>query len=103
MTTEVEVKESKGIKETLEILEGLKVCVPAVVEIAADMKLTTSDFKPAMEAIKQHSVVVAAIDNAKEALPEAKDLDMQELALIGAKTLELVKLTREAHSRGKAA
>lgn len=98
---EVEVKESKGIKETLEILKGLRVVVPAGVEVAADGKLSAKDIKPVVEAIKKYDVVVAAIKDGGDAIGEAKDYDMVELAQLGAEVLELVKDCKAALAAGK--
>lgn len=100
--SEVEVKaESKGIKETLEFVAGLKVVVPAGVEVAADKKISAKDIKPVVEVIKQYDVVVEAIKGAGDIVPEVKDLDQIELAQIGMATVELFKLSKEAYLRGK--
>lgn len=95
------VVEKKGIKETLEILAGLKVVVPAGVEIAADGNLSAKDIKPVVDAIKQYELVVEAIKNGGDAIGEAKDYDMIELAQIGSAFMEVVKLSKEAYARGK--
>ena len=99
MQTEVQ---SQGIKESLEILEGLIVVAPAGVEIAADKELSAKDIQPAVNAIKKYEIVVAAVENAKGAITEAKDYDMTELAVLGSKTLELINAIKEAYARGKA-
>jgi hypothetical protein len=93
--------ESKGIKETLEIIKGLEVVVPAGVEIAADGKVSAKDIKPVIEVVKQYDVVVAAIKDGGEAIGEAKDYDTLELAQIGGAFLEVVKKSKEAYARGK--
>lgn len=93
--------ESKGIKETLEIIKGLEVVVPAGVEIAADGKLSAKDVKPIVEVVKQYDVIVKAIENGGEAIGEAKDYDMIELAQIGAAFMEVVKKSKAAYAAGK--
>lgn len=95
-------QESKGIKESLEILKGLRVVVPAGVEVAADGKLSAKDIKPVVEAIKKYDIVVEAVKNGGDAIGEAKDYDIAELALIGAETLELIKDIKAAFIAGKA-
>lgn len=95
------VVESKGIKESLEILEGLNVVVPAIVEIVADKDLSMKDTAPALAAIKQYAVVIEAVKNGGDAIGEAKDYDMSELAIIGAKTMEIIKNVKEAYAKGK--
>lgn len=94
-------KEAKGIKESLEILKGLRIVVPAGVEVMSDGKLSAKDIKPVVEAIKKYDVVVEAVKNGGEAILEAKDYDMAELALIGAETLELIKDIKAAFAAGK--
>lgn len=100
MTEPVKV-ESKGIKESMEILKGLRVVVPAGVEVAADGKLSAKDIKPVVDAVKKYDVVVEAVKNGGEAIGEAKDYDMIELAAIGAETLELIKDIKAAYAAGK--
>lgn len=95
-------KESKGVKETLEFVAGLKVVVPAAVEIAADKKLSMKDVKPVVEVVKKHEVLVDAIEGMGDILPEAKDLDTLELAQIGSALLEVLKESKAAYARGKA-
>ena len=97
-----EKEQSIGIKETLEIIEGLGVVVPAGVEVAADKQLSAKDIKPVVEAIKKYDIVVDAIKDSGEAIKEAKDYDMIELAQIGAAFLDkVIKPTKAAYERGK--
>lgn len=99
----VEVKESLGIKETLEIIAGLGVVVPCGVEVAADGKLSSKDIKPVVEAIKKYDVVVAAVKDGGDAIKESKDYDMIELAQIGKAFLDQVIVpTKAAYAAGKA-
>lgn len=102
MTEPKEVSEKKDIKEIMEFLEGLKVVVPAGVEIAADKKISMKDVKPVVEVVKKYEVVVDAVQGIGEIVPEAKDLDTIELAQIGAKVMEIVKESKAALARGKA-
>lgn len=104
MTTETETepkKETKGVKEILEFMDGLAVVVPMGVEVAADKQLSSKDIKPVVEAVKKYDIVVDGIKGYEDIIPEAKDIDQMELMQIGAKAVELFKLSKEAYLRGK--
>lgn len=90
-----------GIKETLEFVAGLKIAVPAGVEILADGKLSSKDIKPVVEAVKHYDIVVEAVKGADLIVPEVKDLDTLELAQIGAAVLDVFKEAQAAYKRGK--
>ncbi len=95
------VIESKGVKETLEFVEGLKIVVPAGVEVLADGKLSSKDIKPVVEVVKQYQVIVDAVKGVDLVIPEVKDLDTIELAQIGAAVLEVFKASQAAYAAGK--
>lgn len=92
---------SHGIKESLEVIEGLKVVLPAGVEIAADGKLSAKDIKPVVDAIKKYDVIVAAVKDSSFVLKEGKDYDQAELAQVGLAFVGLLPLIKDAYVRGK--
>lgn len=86
-----EVKESKSVKESLEIIDGIEVLVDAGAEIMEDGKVNLSDVAALVSLAKKFDVLKAAVDGAKEAPEEMKDLDEMELIQLGSKVYGLIK------------
>jgi hypothetical protein len=89
-----ETVEKLGINETLEILEGAKVLSVAVSGALKDGKIGLADLQYAVELAKQFDVFKDAVTGAEKAIPEAKDLDSAEAAIILAKVFEIVAAIR---------
>lgn len=84
------MSENKGIKETLEVLEGFKaVAVPVKVALKDGLQIT--DLAQALEVIKKYEVILAAVEGAGDVVAEAKDLDAAESTIIVAKLFEVIK------------
>ena len=95
-TTETEVKEeSKSIKESMEILDGLEVIIDAGAEVMADGEVNLSDINALIEVAKKFDILKKAVDNAGEASDEMKDLDEMELIQLGSKAYSLIKKIKE--------
>jgi hypothetical protein len=88
--------ESKGIKEISEALEGVEVVGVAAAKIAADGKISVSDVPAVVELAQKHEVLLAAVSGLDEAVLEAKDLDLAELAQIGSKAISILKAIKAA-------
>lgn len=89
------MSENKGIKETLEVLEGFKaVAVPVKVALKDGLQIT--DLAQALEVIKKYEVILAAVEGAGDVVAEAKDLDAAESTIIVAKLFEVIKEIKAA-------
>lgn len=93
------VESQKSIKEISEVLDGLKIIGVAGAKVLADGKLSVTDVPALIELAKNHGILVEAVKGADQVVPEAKDLDMSELAVIGAKALEIVKAVKSAYGK----
>ena len=91
-----EVKVEVGIKESLELLEGLKLLAVAGKKIAADGKVSVADLGEVMGLVNKVGVLVAAVQGVGEIKAEAKDLDAAELQQLALKALEIVNAVRAA-------
>jgi uncharacterized membrane-anchored protein len=89
------MSEAKGVKETLEVLEGFKV-VAVPVKAALKDGFQPSDLAQALEIIKKYQVVLDAIDGAADVVGEAKDLDPVEASVVAAKVFEVIKAIKAA-------
>ena len=97
-TTTVEVEEvaepvvqSRGTKETQEVIKALEVLAEFATKMFADGKVDGSDFMLAIEFFKKADVMVDAIKDIDELAAEIKDLDEQELIQLGLASYSLVK------------
>lgn len=85
----------EGIKESLELGDGLIVLLVGLKKIGADGKLNFSDAADVIEMLQNLPVLMAAVKDASKIKDEVKDLDDAELAALGAKYMELVKALRD--------
>lgn len=85
-----------GIKETLEVIAGLKVLGEFVAKVGADGKVNTKDVPHLISLVKNAGTLSEAVKDAGEVKAEAQDLTQEELAQIGLKALEMVKAIRAA-------
>ncbi len=83
------------IKNTLEVLDAVELLAVQGKKIAKD-GISLADLPEAIELVKHVDVIVAAVEDAKEVVDEAKDLDQAELIQIGSRVVALVKAIKEA-------
>jgi hypothetical protein len=95
MSDEVQ-QPSVGIKESLELLEGLKLLAVEAKKVLADGKLSAADLPVILDLINNVSVLVAAVQGLGEIKAEVKDLSAEEIQQLGAKVLEIVAAVKAA-------
>lgn len=78
-------------KNINEIFVALSVLSKAAVEITADGKVDVADAKHVLELLNEYKAFIAAIEDAKEVIDEAKDIDEQEAIQLGLAAYGLVK------------
>lgn len=86
--------EARGIKQCLELLEGIKVLAVDVKKVLADGKVDLKDLPVLMELLTQFSVLTAAVDGIDQIPAESKDLSSEEIAVLVDKVLEIVKIVK---------
>jgi len=84
------------IKESLELLEGVKLVGVAVAKIAKDGKLDLSDAAAVVELVKEADKLIEAVKGAEESLKELKDIDQVELLALGTAAYGVVKAILDA-------
>ena len=87
-----------GIKETLELLEGLKVVGVTGAKVFEDKKINLEDLPKLVELGQNFSVLKDAVEGIKDVDDELKELDQQEIMQIVSKVFELVKAIKEANN-----
>lgn len=92
------IQMSLAIDNTLVVTGALKTVVSDMVAILADGKLTFSDARYVPELV---TAVNAGLLAAGGVLPELKDLDAEETAVLAKEMYELVKMTIAAFSKSK--
>jgi len=85
-----------GVKESLELLEGVKVLGVAVKKIAADGKLNLSDLPLLFALLQDFGKLSAAVAGLEQIPAEVKDLSVEESNQLVAKVLEVVGAIRAA-------
>lgn len=88
--------EGKGIKETLELLDGLKVIGVTGSKVFADGKIKLDDLPKLLELGKKFEVIKEAVLGVDQIKDEVKDLDQEEIMQLVAKILELASAMKEA-------
>lgn len=88
--------EAVGIKESLELLDGLKILAIDVKKVFADGKVSIADLPVAMELLGQLGTLTAAIQGVDQILVEAKDLSAEEINALVAKVFEVVAAYKAA-------
>lgn len=85
-----------GIKETLELLQGLGDLAVDAKKLEANGKDYMADIAVAKDLFTQLPELTAAIGGISSVPAEVKELDSSELEQIGAKVLEIVARVRAA-------
>lgn len=88
--------DQKGIKETLELLQGVKDLVVDFKKVFADGKVNIEDLPVAMELLGQMGELTAAAQGVNDVWPELKDLSGDEIDQVVAKALEVVAAFKAA-------
>jgi len=84
------------IKETLELLEGVKILAKAVKKALADGKLGWDDAAVLLQLLDQQKALIDAISASNQVPAELKDLSFEEAKLIIDKVIEMVKEIKAA-------
>lgn len=90
---------SVGVKETLEILEGLKVLGVAAGKIASDGKVDLKDLGALLDVAKDFEVFVEAVKDGDKVVEEFKDLDAAEITQVVSKVFEIINAFKEAKAQ----
>jgi hypothetical protein len=94
------MEEQLGVKEVVEILEGLKVVSQVTGEVLEDGKVSVADLSHLLTFMKKFDTLKAAVEGAGGSLKEIKDLNQEEVAIVLGKTYEVVKVFIEAKKPG---
>lgn len=79
-----------GIKETSEVLDGLKLLATEAGKVLEDGKVNLKDLPVLLDLVQNVGVLKAAVDGAEEAPKEIKDLTQEEVAVLLGKVYEIV-------------
>lgn len=85
-----------GIKETMELLEGIKVLSVSGKQVFADGKVSLADLPVAMTLLTQFATLSNAVKDVNQIPAEAKDLTAEEANMLIAKVLEIVNVIKAA-------
>lgn len=85
-----------GIKEIVELLEGVKLLGINGKKVMADGKVDFSDFPVVLELLKQYATLVEAVKGLDQVPAEVKDLSADEAQVILAKVVEIVAALKAA-------
>ena len=89
-------------KNINEIFVALSVLSKAAVQITADGKVDVADAKHILELLNEYKAFIAAVEDAKLIVDEAKDIDEQEAVQLGLAAYGLVKDVVKAVKQMKA-
>ena len=84
------------IKEMKELLAGVEMLLVGIKKIVADGKVNVADLPALMEMAQKASMLVAAVEGAKEIPAEVKDLSAEEAQELLAIMYALVKNVKAA-------
>lgn len=87
--------EKKGLKESLELLEGVRIVVDAVDEVLEDGKVGLEDLPKLLPLLQDFQKLMDAVSGIREIPGELKDLDESEVLQLGGKVFEIVKAIKD--------
>lgn len=87
---------SASIKESLELLEGVKILAVETKKVLADGKLNLNDLPVLLGLMQNFGKLSAAVQDADQVIVEAKDLSAAEAEQLVAKILEIVAAVKAA-------
>ena len=88
--------ETVGISEVMEALVAIDIVATGGAKIAADKKIDLSDIEHLVGIVKEYNKIKDGVDGIEKALPELKDLDQTEAAMIIAKVFAMISNFKEA-------
>ena len=91
-----EVKESKTVKESIELLNGLGIIIDGAGEVLEDGKVDWKDINPAIGVVKRFEELAEAVKGANEIPAELKDIDETEMLQLGQAAFVLISKLRKA-------
>ena len=83
------VVQAVGIKETLEVLEAVRLLVVDLRKVLADGKISTGDVGVIFDLLRQLPALNAGLQGVELVPVEVKDIDAQEAEKLIAKALEI--------------
>ena len=83
------------IKDTMEVLEGLKAIAEVGADIFEDGKISFSDLSKLNALVQSFDTLKNAIEGIKNIDDEMKDLDLNEITTIITKVYEIVKVFKK--------
>lgn len=89
---------SKGIKEIEEVFDGLDILADFGGKVMADGKVGAEDIGSLVELATKFSALQEAVEGAKEAVEEGKDLDQAEVMTILSRVYGVVEKFAKAKS-----
>lgn len=84
------------IKESMELLEGLKLLAIESKKLMADGKVNLGDLPVLLDLVQNVGVLAAAVQGADQVGAELKELSSEELQKLGEKVLEIVAAVKAA-------
>lgn len=84
------------LKQSLELMEGLKVLGVAAKKIGADGKINIADLPAFLELMNKSNHIIAAAQGVEAIPAEMKDLSQEEAALLLAKVYEVLSAIKAA-------
>lgn len=84
-----------GVKETLELLEGMKVLATTAGEVMEDGKVDVKDLSELLVLVSKLGTLKDAVVGADKSLKEMKDLTQEEVSLVLAKVWEVLRAFQE--------
>lgn len=88
--------EQRGIKESMEFLDGVEVLGVTAKKVMADGKISAADLPHAVSLVGQAGTLVKAADGVEDIVKEAKDYSAEELQQIGAKVIAVIAKIKAA-------
>lgn len=85
-----------GIKESLEVLEGVKALGVAAKKVLADKKVNLADLPVLLGLVQDFSTITQAVQGADQVVVEVKDLTLDEANQLIAKVMEVVNAIKAA-------
>jgi hypothetical protein len=93
----------QGIKEISELIDGLEAVGVPVAVAMADGKINALDLPQALELVKAHEKILAAVQGLDGVIPEAKDIDSVEAVAIVQKLMAAAQKIKAAHAKASKA
>jgi hypothetical protein len=93
-------KSTEGIKEILEVLDGMAIIAKVAGKVLADSKVGLSDAKFALDLAREREKLMEAFKGIDGIRDEIRDLDTVESSEIAYKVYNLIKAFKEGKAEG---